>query len=305
MSFAPAARWFGRLVLIATLMGQAVPQAQPASSSADGLRQAFAAARGQAEGSPFDRPLYLQSTERDDSLQGDVFALVDQPYALLRDTLTRGEHWCGILILHLNVHYCRASGPAGRQTLDTGVGRKTGEPLEDLHWVRFTQRVERNADDHFAVSLQAPTGPMSTRDYHIVVEAAPTAEGRSLLHLRYAYGYGLPARLAMKAYLATLGAGKVGFSRIGQRPNGQPIRVGGVRGVLERNTLRYYLAVEAYLGARSAPPAQQLDKSLTDWFNATERYPQQLHEIDREAYLDGKRRAVARQAARAPPASAP
>lgn len=302
MNFGPLARWTGWLALALTLHLPA--QAQPAPRAADTLRLAYDAARARADGNVFDRPLALQSTEREDSLQGDVYALVDQPYALLRDTLTRGEHWCGILILHLNVHYCRAHGPAGRQTLDTGVGRKGGDTLDDLHWVRFTQRVERSADDHLAVSLQSPTGPMSTRDYHILVEAAPAAEGRSLLHLRYSYGYGLPARLAMKAYLATLGAGKVGFSRVGQRPNGQAIRVGGVRGVLERNTLRYYLAVEAYLGARSAPPAQQLQKSLVDWFDATERYPLQLHEVEREVYLDTKLRAVARQAVQAPPASA-
>ena len=286
------------LLISGLLAGPAWAQTSPA----DSLRQAYAAAQQQAAGNAvFDRPLYLQSNERSDALQGDVYALVAQPYALLRRTLVQASSWCDILILHLNVHYCRSSGPPGQQTLDTGLGRKTGEPLDELHWLKFSHRVVRADDEHLAVSLQAPNGPLGTRDYQILVEAVPQPDGRSLIHLRYAYGYGIGARLAMKTYLATLGAGKVGFSTVGEGSGGRPQRVGGVRGVLERNTMRYYLAIEAYLGARGAPPGQQLKKSLVDWFVATERYPQQLHEIDREDYLDLKLRVVARQALEAPP----
>ena len=63
----------------------------------------------------------------------------------------------------------------------------------------------------------------------------------------------------------------------------------GVRGAVERNTMRYYLAIDAYLDGLSAPPADQLEKRLQTWFTATEKYPRQLHEIDRATYLDMKR----------------
>jgi hypothetical protein len=72
--------------------------------------------------------------------------------------------------------------------------------------------------------------------------------------------------------------------------------VGGLRGVLERNTVRYYLAIEAYLGAQSLPAAQQTQKSLQDWFDATERYAEQLHELSRDEYLVMKQRELQRQA---------
>jgi len=42
-----------------------------------------------------------------------------------------------------------------------------------------------------------------------------------------------------------VGSDKVGFSIVGQGADGQPTLVGGVRGMLERNTMRYYLAVDA------------------------------------------------------------
>ena len=71
-----------------------------------------------------------------------------------------------------------------------------------------------------------------------------------------------------------------------------------MHGMLERNTMRYYLAVEAYLGA---PGKQQLTQRLQDWFTATERYPEQLHELERQAYIEMKLRETSRQNNALPP----
>ena len=40
----------------------------------------------------------------------------------------------------------------------------------------------------------------------------PLPEGKTFMHLRYGYEYGTAAKLAMQGYLATVAAGKVGFS---------------------------------------------------------------------------------------------
>lgn len=269
-------------------------------TGAAALRESFAAVRDDPALDIFGRPLYLQSVESSNSVQGDIHAVLDFPYEEVRQVLVRPDAWCHILILHLNVHYCRPEGAPPVQMLTVGVGRKVDQPLGDLHWVDFSHRVGKSSDDYLAVELQAPTGPLGTTNYRIVIEATPLAERRTLLHLRYAYGYGLTARLATQAYLATLGSGKVGFSPIGRRADGQPQRVGGVRGALERNTLRYYMAIESYLGSRAQPAGRQLGKSLEDWFAATERYPQ-LHEVEREAYVAMKLREVARQEREAAP----
>ena len=97
------------------------------------------------------------------------------------------------------------------------------------------------------------------------------AQHQSLLHLRYSYAYGLAGRWAMQAYLATVARAKVGFTVIGQRGDGQPIYVGGVRGVVERNTMRYSLGIEAVLAAAELPASSRLSRSLQEWFGATER----------------------------------
>ena len=277
------------------------PAPAVATAAPKALRADFERVRQLALPDLFDRPLYLQSTETAERLQGDVYALVDHPYARLRQALVQAGPWCSILLLHLNMQYCRASGPVGHELLDAGLGRKFDQALAELYWLRFNLAVQRADDDYLQVLLQSASGPLGTHDYRIAVEALPWSEHQSLLHLRYGYSYGRAAGWAMQAYLATLGRGKLGFSKVGVGPDGQVIRVGGLRGVLERNTLRYQMAIEAYLGSQALPPEARLAQQLRDWFNATERYPQQLHEIDREAYVGMKQRQALRQLSQAPP----
>jgi len=92
-----------------------------------------------------------------------------------------------------------------------------------------------------------------------------------------------------------LGRDKIGFTIVSRRPDGQPVYVENVRGVVERNTMRYYLAIESYLAALSAPPQEREELRLRTWFDATERYPMQLHEVSREDYLTMKRHEIRRQ----------
>lgn len=118
---------------------------------------------------------------------------------------------------------------------------------------------------------------------------------RSFLHLSYSYGYGFDAQIAMQDSLANNGRDKVGFSVIGKAKDGQPIYLGHLRGLVERNTMRYYLALEACLGALSGTAAEQQEQRLKDWQTAVEGYPLQLHELERSEYLAMKHRGIRRQ----------
>jgi hypothetical protein len=60
--------------------------------------------------------------------------------------------------------------------------------------------------------------------------------------------------------------------------------------------MRYYLALDAYLGALRTPESERMEKRLNAWFSATEQYPRQLREISRAAYLEMKRSEYQRQA---------
>ena len=65
--------------------------------------------------------------------------------------------------------------------------------------------------------------------------------------------------------------------------------------MVERNTMRYYLAIDTFLANANAPHAAQPEKRFQGWFTASERYPRQLHEIDRDEYIEMKRAEYSRQ----------
>ena len=267
------------------------------AESAAGLAAKYTELRGQLRDNQFQKPIVLVSSETRDSVSGDMYALVEQPFATVVANLKGAGDWCEIMILHLNTKYCRASsGPQG-STLNVSIGKKHDQPVEQAYLVAFTHGVAAQTAGYLQVRLNADQGPLSTRNYRIVLEAVPVDGGRTFLHLSYSYGFGAAGRLAMQVYLGTVGSSKVGFTVTGTQADGQRQHIGGMRGVVERNTMRYYLAIEAFLGSLSVPPQARIEKRLRDWFAATERFPRQLREMERDDYLEMKRKEYQRQQA--------
>jgi hypothetical protein len=283
MTFDDRSPYAHRLIArtLAVAAGLALVGAAHAQDAA-GLHARFEALQDKLAHNAYGRPLVLQSTQTSDHLEGEVYARVDQPYAMVQKGLQGTQNWCGILILHLNVKMCHAL-PNG---LDMALGRKYDQPVEDAYRLHFDYKPVADGADYLKTELTSADGPLGTKDYRIAVEAAPLDAGHTMLHMSYAYGFGFTARVAMNTYLATVGADKVGFSVSGSDSDGKPTYVGGVRGLVERNTMRYYLAIDDYV---SAPAPGQLDQRLATWFDATERYPRQLHEMERADYLAMKK----------------
>lgn len=269
-----------------------------AAADAGELRARHAQLRDALVASDFGHPLHIASSESGDRLAGDIHAVLDHPFAGVREALAQPAAWCDILILPFNTKYCRARPRGGGTELVVRIGRKWDQPLDKTYRLGFGWRTVAAQPDYLELQLQAPEGPVGTRDYRITVAAIPLDDGRrTFLRLHYAYGYGMTGRLAMQAYLATAGADKVGFSRDGRDAAGRPVLVGGVRGAVERNAMRYYLAIDAFLDALQAPPAQRAERRIQGWFSAVERWPRQLHEMDRATYVAMKRMEVERQQA--------
>ena len=304
ISLPGALAWRGRFGIWAIALG--LIASWPAiAQDAVALKARHDSLREQLANNPFQRPIHLESTQTANDLKGDVYAVVEQPYSVVGPALQSMNQWCDLLILHLNVKHCAFNEAAPKPVLSLSVGRKFDQPLDEAHRVDFAFTLPAAGADYLRVQMAAETGPLSTRNYRLSLEAVPLDAKRTFLHMSYAYAYGVAARMAMSGYLATAGRDKVGFSVVGKTPEGKPLFIDGVRGVVERNTMRYYLAIESYLGAMNTPPADQQEKRLRDWFAATERHAQQLHEIERDDYLAMKRREVQRQQGSATKAAKP
>jgi len=283
-----------RTTLGAFALGALLATAPAFAQDAASLRARHAALGPALAASAFQRPLHVESSYESGERSGRVYAVLEHPFGLVAPALRDAASWCGALILHLNVKHCESAGGAVADRLTLYVGPKYDQPLERAYRIEFAYRAEAEAADYLRVAFTAPVGPLGTTDYRFRMEVAPLDGKRSFLHFSYAYEMGPAARLLVRSYLATLGRNKVGFSVVGRDADGSPKYVGGLRGLLERNTMRYYLAIEAYLDGFRAPPAQRQETRLRDWFAATERYAAQLRELGRDEYLEMKRRQLAR-----------
>jgi hypothetical protein len=285
-----------RTIAVAALMLVAVGVSAWTSAqaqSAQALRARHDTMAAELANSPFGRPLLLKSNTSTSDPRGEVHAVVEHPFRTVQAALQRATDWCDVLILQFNIKRCVPSG----QTLHVAAGRKADQPVERAYQLDFDYAVRAAQADYLSVQMRAEAGPLGTRDYRLALEAVPIDARRTFVHLSYAYSAGFAARLATEAYLATSGRDKVGFSVVGRDAAGSARYVSGIRGVAERNTMRYFLAIEACLDALAVPADRQLETRLREWFAATERYPRQLREMELDQYLAMKRREV--QASRA------
>ncbi|HDR15973.1 MAG TPA: hypothetical protein ENN79_10915 [Desulfobacteraceae bacterium] len=264
--------------------------AEIAGGDADGLLDRYDRIRDKLEDNQFGQPIYLTSDIEERSTNGQLSGLIDFPFERVASAFKSGSDWCNILMLHLNVKYCNASGNGKEETLEVFAGRKHYQELDSTYPGEYVFRVVENSADYFQVVLTSESGPFRTRNYRIMLEAAPVDARRTFIHFTYSYEFGLLAKTAQSVYFNTAARGKVGFTVIGRTPDGAPEYVGGVQGAIERNVMRYYLAIKACLNSLSVPPPERLEKRLEDWFDYTEHFPLQLREVEKDEYMDMKRR---------------
>jgi hypothetical protein len=269
--------------LMAALSAACIAWAFPAAaqSGAAALRASYEKYAPDLANSPFGRPLVLTSAETEQSLRGDVYGVLARPLAKVSAALDKPAHWCDMLMLHLNNRACRID--AGKQTLTLSVVRKYDIPVDKAFELTFRGPVISATPEYFEAKLNSGKGPFGTSNYRISLEGIPLEGGKSFIHFSYAYDQSSATAVAAKSYLATFGRGKVGFTVVGKQPSGEPELVAGMLGLVERNAMRYFLAVDAY---SEAPDA--FEKRLALWYSGTQKYPRQLGDLSEAEYVQLK-----------------
>jgi hypothetical protein len=270
------------------LAGAAAPWASASANKAAELLSLHETLAERLAASPLGMPIVIDSVESAGQLSGTVYAISNHSFNTLATSFARPRVWCEVMLLPFNTRTCQLDGEDATPTLELTITRKNQDETSQGHQLRLDWRKAASAADYLEVRLTSEAGPLGTEGYVIVLRAVPLGQGRTFTQFTFSFRYGTAARMATQAYLATVGRNKVGFSTV--RQEGGERLVGGMRGIVERNAMRYYLALEAWLNTARLPPAQRLDARLREWFDATERYPRQLHEMDKSDYLAIKRR---------------
>lgn len=250
-------RWAVGGALAATLAGGA-PAAEPA----------------------FHRPITLSSRIEAGEVAATLESVLDSPLADVRAALADARRWCSVMVLHIDVKGCSA-GPGA---LHLAVVRRYDLPVEQATPYDFDFQLNQDSPEQFSVQLHAEHGPYGTSHYDMRFEAVPAGPLRTAVRLSYGYHQSTATAWALGFYFGTFGRGKVGFSQEADGKGGtQP--VAGVRGLLERNLMRYFLAVEAASSTPQPVTPAHYDRRLRQWYEASEHYPRQLHEVTLDTYL--------------------
>lgn len=237
------------------------------------------------EKSSFGLPLYLESFERDDRVHVDVYGIFDYPFSNVNNMLKVPANWCEIVSLHPNVKACTYNEQSGAWLLTFYIGRKGYQPPEDASQVMYHYRKIDQRPGYLDIMLTADAGPFGTEDHRMRFEALPLNGNRTFVHVSYEYSDSAALRLAAKVYFATVGRSKVGFTVTGTDKNGKPVYIGGPRGSIERNAVRYYFAIQTFMNTVRYPVENRFSMRINEWYDLTTRYRKQLFELDKEDYL--------------------
>ena len=236
----------------------------------------------------YDIPIYLESEVTENAMRGDVYGIIYHPYKKVSENLASLSNWCEIMPQHLNIKACTYQYINDKCKLTFYSGRKFYEKADDVYQLDYEFNVPALDKNYFNASLNSKEGPIDTTDYLINVEAIPLTNNTTFFYLTYEYKYGFWTRLGMSTYFSTLGSGKVGFTVEDKDEEGNPIYVEGVRGVIERNSMRYYFAIQSYLDTQKDPIEIRFKRKISNWFDLTEKHHKQLYEMDKKDYLKYK-----------------
>lgn len=258
------------------------------AASSDDLRETYKEIEATLFNNIYDTPIHLESEMEKQMMRGDVYGIIYHPYKIVSENLASQKNWCDIMPQHLNIKACTYQYINNQCGLTFYSGRKFYEKADDVYHLDYQFKVTTLNDDYFRATLNSEEGLLDTTDYIISVEAIPLTKSSTFIHLSYEYKYGIWTSIVMSTYFTTLGRKKVGFTISGEDENKNPIYIKGIRGVIERNSMRYFFAIKSYLDTKNNPIKTRFIKRISNWFDLTEKHHRQLYEMDKEDYLKYK-----------------
>lgn len=276
------------LFIIAALIifsSASAPAAEKPRQGAEILLSRYRMNRARLETNNFGIPLVVESFERDDRVQVDVYGILDHPFSSLVNLLKVPANWCDIVSLIPTVKACTSRDLPGTGLLTLYLGRKVYQPPEETHPIMFNFRNVDQQQGYADFILNAVEGPFGTKDHKIRVEALTLDGARTFVHVSSAYDDSVALRLAAKIYFATLGRNKLGFTVTGTDEDNNPVYIGGPRGAVERNAVRCYLGIQAVMISMQAPEQNRFSIRTKQWYDLSTRYRKQLFDLDKQEYL--------------------
>ncbi len=285
--------FFALVLYLCTAVSHSVAAEADYHSAADALTTQYESVLPSLHSNDLDIPISIDSLLSDKKASGRILGVLDFVFSDVAVMLSNADNWCDVSTLHTNIKACLFQSHGEERKLQLFVGRKHYQAPDNVPRIDYRLTIEERNPSYIHVQLSAAEGPFGTRNHFIRVAAIPIDPHHTFISLEYGYEYGMLAKIAMQGYFATLGRNKVGFTKMGVNDNGVPRYVKGMQGLVERNAMRYFLAMQAYLSVLNLVPKDRFEQRINKWYDLTQRFKRQLYEVEKSNYIDIKRRELA------------
>lgn len=229
----------------------------------------------------FDVPLGW-SDENGYSVTGYTEIPLEDGWEHVHRKLKNPVTWCRISLLVPDVRACQIN--EGEKTAIILSLRSGG--TEGVREIEHKFRVDKMGPQWIHVVFRADRAAMGVRDAGLSVVARQGATGVEL-ELEYGLHPSIRSRLATSAYLVGEAGKRPGIS-YSISSDGIREYVTGVRALMERNAMRYFLAVLATL--ETDDPVSAVDA----WYEMASRYKADLPEQNKDDYAESRHRMLIR-----------
>ncbi len=240
---------------------------------------------------PLQGPYSISSVESASQISADVWGVIDAPAKRVSEVLVSPAAFCRFVSLVIFVKACTHSGDAAPTKVTLYMGRKDYEDPDPDNALAFDYTVDSAEAGHVSIRLFVAQGLLGVKDNRLDFMVW-SMEGKTLVQVHASYVPSMQSKLALGTYLMTMGRNKVGFST-STDASGDTTPIKGARGIIERNTMRYFLALRTEVALASGGASDEA--RIERWFDATAEF-EPLYEIPRDEYIANKKREIKNQA---------
>ncbi len=101
------------------------------ADEAPALRAKYGELREELKRNAYHQPIHIDSAQEGNTIRGDVYALLQHPFAQFSGAMKDPADWCDIMILPFNTKYCHPTEGQNGTGLQVRIGRKFDQPVQD------------------------------------------------------------------------------------------------------------------------------------------------------------------------------
>ena len=233
-------------------------------------------------------PIYLKTVQKEKVLNVSLLGKIPFKFSDVSAVLAKPGSYCDFLPLLFNVKTCVITELNPVTRMKFYVAGKHYTPPITSYRIHAVFRLVDRTPDKIRVRMEADPDTPGKSDYGVDLVAIPL-DGETLMHLKSRYAPGRITRMATNTYVNVFARDKPGFTEI-QEPGGKKKLITGFPAVIERSSLRAYFALKAYTLNYHLPPDKRFEACLKTWYDLNQPYKKQLYELERDQYLQIKRR---------------